>query len=378
MASIVEVSRTRKGTRRRGVRSNGALVAYKVRYRDPDRRERSKTFLRKIDAEEFARSVETDIRRGDYLDPAAGKVTLESWAEEWFGTIRHLKPKTREGYEGILRKHILPRLGRRSLASVKPIDIRRFVSELVDAGYSPSRVRQVRHLLGMLFAAAVEDGAIATSPVSGIKIPREQRREMQVLTPDQVAALADAVPARFKALVYMLAYGGLRWGEAAALRRSRVNLLRSRVEVSESVSETSAGLHYGPTKTYQTRTVALPTFLKDMLAEHLRVYVDNDPNALVFTTESGSPLRNNNWRSRAWSPALQEARLPSVRIHDLRHTCATLLIARGAHAKAIQRHLGHSSIQITFDTYGHLLPDEQDRVAAALDETYRGSARPPG
>jgi Phage integrase, N-terminal SAM-like domain len=108
-----------------------------VRYRDPDRRERSKTFLRKIDAEEFARSVETDIRRGDYLDPAAGKVTLESWAEEWFGTIRHLKPKTREGYEGILRKHILPRLGRRSLASVKPIDIRRFVSELVDAGYSP-------------------------------------------------------------------------------------------------------------------------------------------------------------------------------------------------------------------------------------------------
>ncbi len=80
MASIVEVSRTRKGTRRRGARSNGALVAYKVRYRDPERRERSKTFLRKIDAEEFARSVETDIRRGHYLDPSAGKVTLESWA----------------------------------------------------------------------------------------------------------------------------------------------------------------------------------------------------------------------------------------------------------------------------------------------------------
>ncbi len=84
MASIVEVPRTRKGTRRRGGRSTGALVAYKVRYRDPDRRERSKTFLRKIDAEEFARSVETDISRGAYLDPAAGKVTLESWAEEWF------------------------------------------------------------------------------------------------------------------------------------------------------------------------------------------------------------------------------------------------------------------------------------------------------
>ncbi|MGH2808574.1 MAG: tyrosine-type recombinase/integrase [Actinomycetota bacterium] len=374
MASITEVSRKRKGNRRRGSKTDGTLVMYKVRYRDPDRKERSRTFHKKIDAEEFARSVETDISRGDYLDPSAGKVTLGHWAEEWLATTRHLKPKTQEGYEGIIRKHILPKLGNRSLSSVRPIDIRRFISEMVDAGYSASRVRQARHLLGMLFTAAVENRAIPSSPVVGVKIPREQRREMQVLTAEQVRAVADNVSERYRALIYLLAYGGLRWGEAAALRRGKINVMRSRIEVSESVAETSKGLHYGATKTYQTRSVAIPAFLKDMLAEHLATFVDKGRDALVFTTEAGAPLRNNNWRSRVWEPALRDAGLPKVRIHDLRHSCATLLIAQGAHAKAIQRHLGHSSIQITFDTYGHLLPDEQDRVADALDATFRGSA----
>lgn len=371
MASIVEVQRKRRGNRRRGAHSDGTLVAYKVRYRDPDRKQRSKTFVKKADAEAFANSVESDIDRGQYLDPAAGKVTVAAWAKEWLATTRHLKPKTQEGYEGLLRKHIIPRLGARSLASVRPIDVRKFVSELVDAGYSPSRVRQARHLLGMLFSAAVENGAIASSPVTGVKLPREQRREMQVLTADQVSLIAEAVPHRYRALIYLLAYGGLRWGEAAALRRGRVNILRARIEVSEAVAETSKGLHYGSTKTYQTRSVAIPGFLKDMLAEHMASHVGKERDALLFTTEAGAPLRNNNWRSRVWGPALKEARLPKVRIHDLRHTCATLLIAQGAHAKAIQRHLGHSSIQITFDTYGHLLPDEQDRVADALDQTFR-------
>jgi integrase len=370
----VEVTRKRKGNRRGKTSKHGrSIVAYKVRYRDPDRVERSRTFVRKVDAERFAASVETDKSRGQYIDPAAGNVTLAEWSDNWIGTIRHLKPKTMEGYEGILRKHLLPNLGRRTLASVRPLDVRRFVSEMVDGGYSASRVRQARHLLGMLFAAAVENGAIPSSPVVGVKIPREQRREIQVLTPDQVAAAARAVPTRYHALVYLLAYGGLRWGEAASLRRSRINLLRGRIEVAESVAETSRGLHYGPTKTYQTRSVAIPQFLKDMLAQHLAEYTDRSRDALVFTTESGAPLRNNNWRSRVWEPGLVAAGLPRIRIHDLRHTCATLLIAQGAHAKAIQRHLGHSSIQITFDTYGHLLPDEQDRVAAALNETYEAA-----
>ena len=372
---IVEIKRKRKGNRRRGAKSTDDPVVYKVRYRDPDRVERSRSFETKQEALRFLQSVETDIARGQYLDPAAGRATLEVWAEEWISTIRHLKPKTQEGYRSLLRKHILPRLGRRKLTSIKPLDVRGFISEMVDAGYSPSTVRQARHLLGMVMNAAVENGAIASSPVTNVKVPREQRREMQVLTAKQVADVAEAVPDRYRALVYLLAYGGLRWGEAAALRRKRLNLLKARVDVSESVADVSGHLHYGPTKTYQTRNVAVPEFLKDMLAEHLANYVGKSRDALVFTTEEETPLRNGNWRRWVWDPALEESGLPRVRIHDLRHTCATLLIAEGAHAKAIQRHLGHSSIQITFDTYGHLLPDEQDRVADALDQTFRKAKR---
>lgn len=373
MGHIVEIPRKHRGTRRRGAKTSEDPVVYKVRYRDPDRVERSQTFETKKEALRFLQSVETDIARGQYIDPSAGKMTLEAWANEWFGTIRHLSPKTQQGYRTLLTKHIIPRLGRKRLTSIKPIDVRRFVSEMVDAGYSPSTVRQARHLLGMILKAAVENGAISTSPAQGVKAPRVTRREMQVLTSEQVTALAESVPDRYQTLVYLLAYGGLRWGEAVALRRSRVNLLRARIEVAESVSEVSGHFHYGPTKTYQSRSVAIPGFLKDMMAEHLRLFVGKDKDALVFTTDTGTPLRNGNWRRWVWEPALKECGFPRVRIHDLRHTCATLLIAQGAHAKAIQRHLGHSSIQITFDTYGHLLPDEQDRVASALDQTFRNT-----
>lgn len=378
MGHILEIPRKRKGTRRRGAKTSEDPIVYKVRYRDPDRVERSQTFETKKEALRFLQSVETDIARGQYIDPSAGKVTLEAWANEWFGTIRHLAPKTQQGYRTLLTKHIIPRLGRKRLTAIKPIDVRRFVSEMVDAGYSPSTVRQARHLLGMILKAAVENGAISTSPAQGVKAPRVTRREMQVLTSEQVTALAESVPDRYQTLVYLLAYGGLRWGEAVALRRSRVNLLRARIEVAEAVSEVSGHFHYGPTKTYQSRSVAIPGFLKDMMAEHLRLFVGKDKDALVFTTDTGTPLRNGNWRRWVWEPALKECGFPRVRIHDLRHTCATLLIAQGAHAKAIQRHLGHSSIQITFDTYGHLLPDEQDRVASALDETFRNTKESSG
>ena len=373
MASIEEVRRKSKGNRKRGGKGDGTVVMYKVRYRDPERKQKARYFEKKADAVAFANSVETDINRDQYLDPELGKETVANWAKEWFATISHLKPKTVENYESLLRAHIIPKLGKRSLISVKPIDIRRVVSEMAADGKSASRIRQVRQLTSMIFDAAIENRAIAVNPVKNVKIPHEKRREMKVLTPDQVSQVLQFIPERDRALVYVLAYGGLRWGEAAALRRKRVNLLRSRIEIAESVSETGKGLHYGPPKTYQNRQVAIPSFLKEMLDDHMKAYTAKSKDALVFTTEDDTPMRNNNWRERVWYPALEEAGLPKVRVHDLRHTCATLLISQGAHAKGIQRHLGHSSIQVTFDIYGHLLPDEQDRVADALDETFRKS-----
>ena len=346
-------------------------MAYEVRYRDPARRERVKTFPRRIDAERFASSIDTDIARGQYVDPVLGKLSFADFSREWLATTGHLKPKTREGYESILRTHLLPEFGDQQLAKVRPVEVGQFFSRLAAGGMSVSRMRQTKNVIKQIFDEAVQNGYLARTPIEAIRLPRPQRREMNILSPSQVSLLASNVPERYEALIFLLAYGGLRWGEVAALRRGRFNVLRGRVEVMEAVSEVNGVLHFGSTKTHQSRSVTLPRFLRDLLIDHLHRFVEDDVDALVFTTETDANLRIGNFRRRVWWPALEAAGLPrSVRIHDLRHTCASMLIARGAHAKAIQQHLGHSSITVTFDVYGHLLPDEQDRIAAALDEVY--------
>jgi integrase len=352
-------------------------MAYEVRYRDPARRERSRTFARKVDAARFVATIETDVARGQYIDPVLGKVFFGEFAREWLATTGHLKPKTQEGYESILRTHLLPTFGDQPIAKVRPVEVGRFFSDLAAGGMSVSRMRQTKNVLKRIFDEAVRNGYIARTPVEAIRLPKPQRREMSVLSPSQVSLLASNVPDRYEALILLLAYGGLRWGEAAALRRGRFNVLRGRVEVMEAVSEVNGVLHFGSTKTHQVRSVALPSFLRELLAGHLDRFVEDGVDALVFTTENSTNLRIGNFRRRVWWPGLDAAGLPrSVRIHDLRHTCASMLIARGAHAKAIQQHLGHSSITVTFDVYGHLLPDEQDRIAANLEET--SSQRNPG
>jgi len=160
----------------------------------------------------------------------------------------------------------------------------------------------------------------------------------------------------------------VRWGEAVAVRRKRCHLLRSRVEVAESLAEARGRLHFGTTKTHTRRMVVIPDFLRELLAAHLATDVSNDPEALVFRSREGQPLRNSNFRRRVWHQATADAGLTEgFRIHDLRHTCASLLIAQGAHPKVIQVHLGHSSISVTMDRYGHLFPSDMEALAADLD-----------
>ena len=150
------------------------------------------------------------------------------------------------------------------------------------------------------------------------------------------------------------------------------------------MSEVGGKLIYGPTKSYRSRTITLPRSLRDMLNTHLTEDVGSDPDALVFTASgrtyrtktinAGTPLRNSNFAKKFWRPALTSAGLPeNLRIHDLRHTAAALMIATGAHPEHIKRHLGHSSITVTMDLYGHLFPSEADAIADQLDQMLRDS-----
>lgn len=347
-----------------------------ARYRGPDHVERSKAFARRVDAERFLHDREARKSRGEWIDPELAKTRLADWVDRWRGTTVHLKPKTRAGYESLLRTLILPELGRAPLGEIDPLWVREWVAGLVGRGLSASRVRQAYRLLGAIMRAAVESGYMARTPCVGVRLPRLSQREMSFLSATQVRDLADAA-GEYGTLVYVLAYGGLRWGEAAAIRRRRCDLLRGRIEVSESLAEVGAELYFGSTKTHQVRRVVLPRFLLAMLTRHLE-NVPADPDALVFTAPGGGPLRLTNFRRRTWVPALEAARLPGgIRIHDLRHTCVAILISRGAHPKAVQEHLGHSSIQVTMDRYGHLFPDDRDRLADALESAFRETTAEP-
>lgn len=201
-------------------------------------------------------------------------------------------------------------------------------------------------------------------------MPKAQPREMRFLTAEEVRRVADGIREPYDTLLYVLACGGLRWGEAAALRRGRCELLRSRLHVVESLSEVRGAFHFGATKTYQARAVVLPRLLRDRFAEHLAHEVGADSDDLVFTAPRGGPLRRKEFSVGFWRPALEEAGIDHARVHDLRHTCASLLIATGANPKAVQAQLGDSSIQVTFDRYGHLFPSDQMALAAKMDDVF--------
>jgi integrase len=356
-------------------RTQAGTLRWRARYRSPDGQERSKSFIRKVDAEQFLAQVEVDKARGTWIDPDLATLPLREWDDRWLRSTTHLKPKTRAGYESMLQARLLPALGSAPIGDIRPIDVREWLSRMQARGLSASSCRQAYHLLSAIMRAAVEDGRIVSSPCSGVRLPRLPQVEMAYLSPEQLRALLRLVDPQYQLLVEVLAFGGLRFGEAAALRRGRCDLLRSRLMIAESLSDVSGTLHFGPPKTHQHRAVTVPRFLRDRIAEQLAGM--DDDTTLVFQAPGGGPLRYSNFARRVWKPALIKAELPDMGLHALRHTCAALLIAQGAHPKAIQSHLGHRSITTTLDRYGHLFEDEHEKLAERIDAAYAELAAPP-
>jgi integrase len=347
---------------------------WQARYYDPTGRLRGKTFVRKTDAQMFLASVKTEMRRGEWADPKLGKTTYGEWARRWMTTHAHLRPTTIHGYESILRSLALPRFGDVQLARIEPIQVREWISGLVGQGLSPSRIRQAYQLLSASMKAAVESGYVARSPCVGVKLPKLTRRDMLFLTPAEIERLASCIVEPYGPMIYFAAYSGLRFGEVTALRVARLDLLAAKVRVVEAYSDVAGTLHLGPPKSGKERTVPLPRSVCELLAPVLN---GKSQDSLVFVAPEGGPLRQGNFYHRQYKPAVDAAGLPpTLRFHDLRHTTAALLVAQGAHPRAIMEHLGHSSITVTMDRYGHLFPDEKDRLAKGLDEVLKAARTP--
>lgn len=341
---------------------------WRVRFRAPDGGSRTRTFDRKLDAERFRAEVEHAQHVGMFVDPALGRRTFGDYSTSWLATKADLRPRTKINVEGRLRNHIEPVFGEVPLARIRPEHVRAFVASLTDdKGLAPATVKATYLVLAQVLATAEVDGLIGRTPCIGIRLPRDTGGDEPVfLTPDQIATLAEAITPRFRTLVLAAAYTGLRAGELAALRLERVNFLRGRLTVVEAMSEVRGRLITGPTKTGATREVPAPRFIVDELAEHVARYPSAD--GYVFTMAEGGPVRHRNLYRRHFRPAVATAELPDrLRFHDLRHTAAALMIDRGATPKQVQAILGHSTIRVTFDRYGHLFEGHADELMTALD-----------
>ena len=354
-------------------------VRYEVRLRGPDGRERSRTFRTRKAAETYERELLAQRDRGGWVDPKAGRISLADWVTEWSTTLVNLRPSSRRIYLDNLRLHVLPELGAVQLSKLDKAMLRAWLARLSAGPLKPATVHQVYRALRRASASAVENDVIARNPLDGIKPPRVEPQEMRFLTPGEVATLAAAIDERYRAFVVVGAYCGLRLGEMAGLRRHRVDLLHRHLQVVEQLGRDEAGRWaLQPLKTRASlRSVALPAVVVDELDEHLRHWAGTGREGFVFTAPDGGHIDPDNFRSRIWTPAVAAAGLAPLRIHDLRHTTASLAIAAGADVKTLQTMLGHASAVMTLDRYGHLMPGRAQDVADRLDALARAAVSEP-
>jgi integrase len=332
-------------------------------YRDAEDKRWSKTFEKKADARRWLAAAETDRARGHWVDPRGGAIVLQDWAELWF-TSRTVRPSTHANDLARYRNHLRPAFGDVPLKDLSPIRIRTFVAQL-GARRAPGTVRHVHALLSTMLSDAVEEGLLLSNPCRRTALPQAPRTEAVYLSPTQLEVLAGAIDPHYRCLLLTAAGTGMRWGELTGLRRDRLDLLRRRLRIDQTLVDINGELSFGQPKTRgSARTVSLPDPVVEALAAHLVGHTSE----LVFTSPEGEALRRSNFYHRVWVPAVAAAGLqPPPRFHDLRHTHVALLIAAGVPIKAIQERLGHASIVMTMDRYGHLLESVDEDLLSALN-----------
>ena len=354
---------------------------YQARFRDVGGRLRSAptTFATKGQADLWLATIAADLSRGEWVDPKAGKVPLAAYAAEWMRGKPSLAPKTVELYEYLLDHVILPALGDLPLNAITSMTVRTWRADLLRSGRpGESTVAKAYRLLSNILRTAVVDNVIVRNPCVEKGAGVERPKEINAPTPQEVAVLAETITSRYRALVLTAAYAGCRWGELAGLRQRNLDLLRGRLVVVEQAVELRSGerLVRPPKTNAGHRVVHLPATVVKTLEEHLTVFVEPAPDGLVFPSETGSPLRQSNFRNRHWLRAVRASHLEGLRFHDLRHVAGTLATVSGATIREVQARLGHSSPAAAY-RYQHVLDSRDAEIAARLDVLMREATAVP-
>ncbi|MDF2991480.1 MAG: site-specific integrase [Microbacterium sp.] len=342
---------------------------YRVRYRKPNGAQTDKRgFKTKREAELFLASTTISKASGQYLDPSEGKKTIAAFAEQWKrGRLAGLKPSSQNVMETAWRVHVEPRWGTRGAASIRPSEIEDWVAEL-HRDLASQTVRRAVFVLSSVLAIAERDRIILSNPAKGLQLPPKTKKPQRYLTHEQVEVLArHAEP--YDTVIRLLAYSGLRWGEAIGLRVRHLDMLRRRLLVEDNAVWVKGQWEIGTPKTGDRREVAMPVFLIPELA---RLCEGKSRDAFVLGPGVAPIPRSHGatgWFVRAVRAAQTADRsFPTITPHDLRHTAASLAISAGANVKAVQRMLGHASAAMTLDVYADLFDDDLEAVAVAMSK----------
>lgn len=345
---------------------------YRVRYRKPDKTQTSRRgFKTKREAELYLANTEIHKASGTYIDPSHALVTIGDLGSIWIVSQTHLKPSSEAVVESAWRLHVRPVWGRVPVGEVRHSDIQSWVAGLATEfrrsgkPLSGSSIHRAYGVLSSVLEVAVRDRRIASNPAKGVGLPRRIGRPHRYLSHEEVHRLAEA-SAPYGTLIRLLAYTGLRWGEATALTVKDFDSVSRRIVVSRNAVLVNGKFIVGTPKTHKKRSVPYPALLDSSIAEIRR---GRDEHALLFPGPAGAFLKTPTTQERSWfDRALESSNLQEMTIHDLRHTAASLAISAGANVKAVQKMLGHASAAMTLDTYADLFDDDLNAVGASLNE----------
>lgn len=395
------------GGKTRRVRTDryGTGMRYRARYVGPDGTEKSKSFpdRQKRLAEQWLTSIETDMARGEYIDPKVGRTTFQQYAERWVAA-QTTDVSTRTGAESRIRLHAYPHIGSRPLGSFQPEHIREWLRKLEDAGLAASTRRTIYANVSAVFTAAVDDRLIARNPfrAASVKAPAQASKRVRPWSVEQVFAVRGALPAHYRAMVDVGGGCGLRQGEIFGLPVDEVGFLTGWLHVGCQVKLIGGRAVFAPPKRGKVRDVPLPVHVSRALAAHMKAFPPeevtlpwetlNGPlvtKRLMFTTEEGKAVGRHYFNTASWKPALVAADVlpepePGERpkesredgMHALRHFYASVLLDAGENIKALSGYLGHADPGFTLRTYTHLMPSSESRTRKAVDDVYeaRGGA----
>lgn len=334
-----------------------------------DGRRIKKSFPTLAEAKAWRVDAQGAIRRGTMRAPS--QLTLREVAEAWLsgarkGSIRNrsgdrYKPSVIRTYEIALRLRVLPELGGRKLSEIRRADLQDFADRLLAGGTDASTIRNTLMPLRAIFRRAVARSDVAVNPTSGLELPAVRGRRDRIASPDEASRLIAALPERDRALWATALYGGLRRGELQALRWDDVELAKGVIRIERAWDVREGEIE--PKSHAGRRNVPIAAVLRDYLVEHKQ---RRDGDGLVFGRPDGKAFDGSTVDARA-KAAWRNAGLEPITLHEARHTFASLMIAAGVNAKALATYIGHASVTITYDRYGHLMPGNEDEAAALLD-----------